>query len=493
MVTDQQVRRLRDMIEEGERLYKAADRSGMDEKTARKYLRLGKLPSECRSSHSWRTRTDVYKDVWPEVEEILQRDARIQAKAIFEHLSRKFEGQFQEGQLRTLQRQIKVWKAQHGTPKEVMFEQIHEPGKQSQSDFTHMGSLGVTIEGSPFDHLFFHFILPYSNWETGQVCFSEGFESFLKGFQDAAWELGGVCEEHRTDNFSAAVNNLSDKDEWTANYEAVLSHYGLKGSHNYPGNAHENGDVEQSHYRFKKAVEQELIIMGRRDFASREDYESFLRKILDRRNAGRGLKFLEERDHLRRLPQHRLEDYRRQNVRVTCSSTIRVRGNVYSVDSRLMGERVDVHIHPEHLEIWYAGKLMEKVERLRGKEAHRINYRHVVDSLVRKPGAFERYRYKSDLFPRLLFRMAYDELKTNFPARASRQYVKILWMAAYHGEERVHSILRHLIEGGEPIHSNRVGELLKEEGLNKTEYEVQIEPVNLAIYDELCQGTGMLV
>ena len=116
----------------------------------------------------------------------------LQAKTLFKDLQRRHPGKFQDGQLRTLQRRVKEWRALEGPPKEVFFEQRHEPGELSQSDFTHMNGLGVRIEGQPFDHLLYHFVLTYSNWEWGTVCFSESFESLSMGFQNAVWKLGVV-------------------------------------------------------------------------------------------------------------------------------------------------------------------------------------------------------------------------------------------------------------------------------------------------------------
>ena len=84
---------------------------------------------------------------------------------------------------------------------------------------------------------------------------------------------------------------------------------------------------------------------------------------------------------------------------------------MYSVSSRLIGERVEVRLYAEQVEVWYAQKVVDRMPRLRGRGQHRINYRHVIDWLVRKPGAFAAYRYRDDLFPTTTFRIAYDVLR----------------------------------------------------------------------------------
>lgn len=489
MVTDQQVRKYMKLKETEKTLGIAAAKAGMSEKTARKYRRQG-LPSQAKKDRSWRTREDVFKEVWPEAEEILAVDARIQANTIFEHLNRKYEGRFKEGQLRTLQRRVKRWRVKNGPAKEVMMVQEHQPGKQCQSDYTRMGSLGVTIQGQPFDHMFYHFMLVYSNWEAGTVCFSESFESLIGGLQNALWELGAVPEEHRTDSLSAAVNNLDDLKQWTQKYEGLMNHYGLRASHNTPGRGHENGDVEQSHNRFKKAVEQELILRASTDFDSRQEYDDFLKMMLRRRNAGRRESLKQEIAVMRELPERRLEDYTPEQTKVTANSTITVRHNRYSVPSQLIGEKIDLRVYTERIEVWYAGAKIEDVPRLRGEGKHSINYRHIVDSLVRKPGAFAGYKYRSDLFPTTVFRVAYDSLVEHYPNTADRQYVRILYLASKEGQGRVEEALRRLIESGKHITEEDAKKLVREVDPTQSQLNVQVAPIALSDYDVLLRGTS---
>src|SRR6516165_642296 len=437
MVTDRLFRRLRKLIQTEDTLARAADKAGIDEKTARKYRDSGALPSQMTTPHTWRTREDPFQDVWPELLEKLRLDPGLQAKTLFLDLQRRFPGRFPDGQLRTLQRRIKQWRALEGPPKEVFFAQTHEPGRLCASDFTHMTELGVTIAGEPFDHLVYHFVLTYSNWETGTICFSESWESLCDGLQNALWELGGVPRQHRTDRLSAAVKADPDPERFTQRYQALMAHYGLKAQAIAARQAHQNGDVEQSHHRFKQAVDQALMLRGGRDFATRGEYEVFLRRVMAGRNANRRERFAEEQSVLSPLPARRLEMRRRVKVRVDSGSTIHVGGNTYSVPSRLIGEWVEVHIGAEILEVWHGARRVDHLPRLRGRGKHRIEYRHIIDWLVRKPGAFEAYRYRDAMFPTSRFRMAYDALKGLRPARAAREYLEILLLAAQEGETAV--------------------------------------------------------
>ena len=143
-----------------------------------------------------------------------------------------------------------------------------------------------------FEHLLYHFVLTYSDWETGTICFSESFESLSAGYQSAVWELGGVTKKHRTDRMSAAVNKDCHPEKFTRRYRALLRHYGVEPERTNPARANENGDIEQRHYRLKKALAQALMLRGSRDFNTRQEYEKFLRKIFDQLNAfGPGIFF----------------------------------------------------------------------------------------------------------------------------------------------------------------------------------------------------------
>lgn len=409
----------------------------------------------------------------------------LEAKTLFGHLQRKYPGEFSDGQLRTLQRRIKTWRALEGKGKEVYFEQVHKPGIVCQSDFTHMSGLGIRINGQPFHHMIYHFVLPYSNWETGTICFCESFESLSEGLQNALWELGGVPQTHQTDRLSAAVHKTSHPDEFTERYRSLLWHYGLKARKIQSGRANENGDVEQGHHRFKKAVEQALMLRGSPNFESRQTYQRFLEKLFRQLNANRAGRFSEEINVLRRLPHNRLESCKHLSVKVGKGSTIRVNHNVYSVNSRLIGEWVKVRLYAEYLEVWFAQRCIEKIPRLRGEGKHAIQYRHIIDWLVRKPGAFENYRYRSDLFPTHRFRIAYDSLKRQIPQRASKEYLKILHLAARENETAVDKAIAHLIDQYKNINFESVKSIVADKLRLDDPKDVFIQAVDLRAYDRL--------
>jgi hypothetical protein len=372
----------------------------------------------------------------------------------------------------------------------VFFGQVHHPGRLCQSDFTHMTDLGVSIGGRSFAHLIYHFVLTYSNWEAFTICHSESFESLSEGLQNALWELGGVPLRHRTDRLSAAVANGSDMKEFTGRYQGLLEHYGLEAEKTNPDSGHENGDVEQRHHRFKRAVDQALLLRGSRDFADVPAYEQFLKALAHQLNGGRQARFDEELKVLRGLAPARLEAVKRLVARVDCGSLIHVDRNAYSVNSRLIGQKVEVRLYVGHLEVWYGQKKVEQLPRLRGRNQHHVHYRHVIDWLVRKPGAFADYRYQADLFPSSLFRVAYDRLKRQYAGSADKQYLKILELAARENESLVEGAIGRLCDLDQAMSFEAVEALVLCGQKLAAPTAVRIDEVDLSAYDQLLDGNG---
>ena len=402
MITDQQVVLVRQKLMEGKTQQAAAAASATSERSVRRWQR-GSLPSEKRRNRrNWRTRPDPFKDVWEtDIGPLLlsDPDGELSATTILEWIEERHPGRFGRSQLRTLQRRIRDHRALHGPDREVYFQQDHPPGREAQVDFTHCGELGVTISGEPFRHLLFHLVLSHSGWSYAEVCFGETFGALVKGLQGALWELGGVPQVVRTDNLSAATHDLKNSGGRGMNprYEAVLAHYGVEATRTNPRSSHENGVVEQGHRRLKNALDQSLILRGSRDFETEEEYRQFVRVVVDRRNRLVGSKLKQERRHLRPLPPAPVPEYTNYRCRVRRWSTIRVANRTYSVPSRLIGTVVDARVYADHIEVYYKDHLVESMERLHGTREARIDYRHIIGSLVRKPGAFARYRFREQM------------------------------------------------------------------------------------------------
>ncbi len=354
-------------------------------------------------------------------------------------------------------------------------------------DFTHGTELGVTIAGRPFAHLFFQLVLSFSGWRWVGLAFGETFEALVAGVQEALWELGGVPLVLRSDNLSAATHELKDGGRsLTRRFKDVVDHYGLQSTRIRPGKSHENGVAEKGNDVLKTAIRQALLVRGSRDFATVEEYEQFVAGIVSKLNRRAQARFEVERAHLRPLPTTRLSTYTSYDRVVRRWSTLRINSRVYSVPSRLIGHTVRVHLHADYVEVLFKGKLVETMPRLRGKQEHRIDYRHVIWSLIRKPGAFARYRYREELFPTIPFRLAYDALNKWRGDRTDVEYVRILHLAASTMESTVERALLELLRRGEPFDYADVKALASPEPAAVP--DVRIPRPDFRVYDGLLAG-----
>ena len=280
----------------------------------------------------------------------------------------------------------------------------------------------------------------------------ESIPSLVSGLQGAVWMLGAVPAVLRHDNLSAATHELkrSGGRQLTARFQQVMDHYGLRSSRIQPGKPHENGVAEQAHFRTKTAIEQALLLRGDREFADESAYLRFVRAVLDEeRNRPAAARLAEERLYLQPLPTARIPEYTTFQCRVRKWSTIRIGSRIYSVPSRLIGHTVEARQHPSTVEVLYGGRVLCTMPRLRGAADHRIDYRHIIGSLVRKPGAFARYRFREELFPSLTFRAAYDALGRTHGERADVEYVRLLHLAATTSERQVEATLRARLDAGD--------------------------------------------
>jgi hypothetical protein len=485
MVTDGQVSELRRWLAAGKSLAASARMASMDKKTARSYRDDPALPSQRKSPRKYRTRVDPFADVWNDVEQLLYAEPGLKAVTLFGDLQRQHPGKFDESTRRTFERRVANWRAIHGPDRPVFFPQDHHPGRFAASDFTVCNELGVKIAGVTFKHTLFHCVLTYSNIESVSLCFSESFEALSEGIQNAFWQFGGVPAQHRSDSLSAAVRNHSDRTTLTIRYAALMDHYGCVAQKTNARCANENGDVESQNGHIKDRIDQALLLRGSREFAHRDQYMAFVQEIIDRANASRQQRFAEERLMLGRLPDARLDtDDQLKGIRVSKSSTINIRANTYSVPSRLIGRKVDVRISAETITVTYQGYLIQTMQRLVGKQAASVNYRHVIDSLLRKPGAFADYRYREEMFPSSYFRFTYDLLgKQHSEKVADKLYLQILKLAADESQQAVEDILRVCVSTGEAIDIDELRSQVAASVAVAPATDIDVEPPDLNDFD----------
>jgi hypothetical protein len=414
----------------------AAALAGFSASTAYRLEADPRLPSQKKSTRT-RRRPDPLGEIFEqEIVPMLKGAPGLRAVAIFEEIQRRHP-HLAPGVRRTVERRVRAWRATHGAEQDIIFRQQHQPGQMGLSDFTEMADLNVHVAGLPLDHRLYHFRLPFSGFEHAHVILGgESYVALAVGLQNALWALGGAPHEHRTDSLSAAFHNLEPcaREDLTARYEQLCTHYLMQPTRNNRGVAHENGSIESAHGHLKSAIRDALLLRSSVDFDTLEDYRHFIDEIVSRRNARNTRRIEAERTHLQPLPDARTCDYEETSVYVTSSGGFTLRKVFYTVPSRLVGRRLRVRLYDERLELFVGGTLLLTLVRGRagpnGKHGHVVNYRHVIHALRRKPQALLNLVYRDQLFPREEYRLTFERLREQLPAAAAcKRMVELLSLA----------------------------------------------------------------
>lgn len=437
-------------------IVKAAAKAGFSSATAYRIEQDPQPPSQKAAARE-RRRPDPLVAVWEsEIVPLLRGAPGLRPIAVFEEMLRRHP-ELGAGVRRTLERRVRAWRSQHGPEREVIFRQVHEPGRLGLSDFTDMAGLGVTIAGEPLPHRLYHFRLAWSGFEHAHVVLGgESYVALAEGLQNALWALDGAPLEHRSDSLSAAFRNLEReaREDLTRRYDALCVHYGMQPSRNNLGVAHENGSIESAHGHLKKAVEDALLLRGTRDFADLVSYRRFIDEVLGRHNARRAPRIAIERTALQDLPPARAADYEDAVVTVTSSGGFVLRKVFYSVPSRLIGHRLRARLFDDRVELFLGSSHQLTMPRGRaradGRHGHVIDYRHVIHSLRRKPMALMGLVYRDQLFPRPAYARAFEALLAGLaPRPACRVMVDLLALAHERAcEAELADLLDALLDAG---------------------------------------------
>ena len=414
----------------------AAARASISIATAYRIDKDPRLPSQNKPPRG-RRRPDPLIEVFDAaVVPMLVAAPDLRPVAIFEELQRRYP-ELQDNVRRTLERRIRSWRALHGAEREIVFRQVHEPGRMGLSDFTEMGDLAVGVAGVLLDHRLYHFRLAYSGFEHAHVILGgESYVALAEGLQNALWALGGAPREHRSDSLSAAFRNLNRaaREDLTTRYDALCGHYGMEPSRNNRGVAHENGSIESPHGHLKSAIRDALLLRGSGNFADLGAYRRFIDEIMSRKNARNAKRIAAERATLQLLPLNRTCDYEDTFAFVTSSGGFTLKKVFYTVPSRLVGHRLRVKLYDDRLDLLIGGTPLMTLERGRagpnGKHGHVVDYRHVIHSLRRKPMALLNLVYRDRLFPRDAYRLMFERLRERLTDRlACKTIVELLSLA----------------------------------------------------------------
>ena len=420
----------------------AAAKASFSGSTAYRFEQDRRLPSQKIVTRD-RRRPDPLADIFDgEIVPMLQAAPGLRPVAIFEEMQRRHP-ELSPGIRRTIERRIRAWRALHGTEQDVIFRQVHEPGRMGLSDFTAMAELHVTIAGVALDHRLYHFRLACSGFAHVHVILGgESYVALAEGLQNALWALGGAPREHRSDSLSAAFRNLDKaaREDLTLRYDALCAHYGMEPTRNNRGVAHENGSIESPHGHLKKVVRDALLMRGTADFDDLGAYRQFIDELISRGNARHARRIEAERPSLQVLPGRRTCDYEETIVTVTSSGGFTLRKVFYTVPSRLIGHRLRVRLYDDRLDLFIGGTPLMSLPRGRadakGKHGHVVDYRHVIHALRRKPMALLGLVYRDQLFPRDAYRRTFDRLLERMPERpACKLMVDLLALAHDRGCE----------------------------------------------------------
>jgi transposase InsO family protein len=420
----------------------AAAKSGFSRASGYRIESDPRLPSQKKLPRG-RRRPDPLAAFWDdEIVPMLQAAPGLRAIAVLEEICRRHP-EITANIRRTLERRIRGWRALCGPERDVIFRQVHEPGRLGLSDFTDTRELCVTVAGAVLAHRLYHFRLAFSGFEHAHVVLGgESYVALAEGLQNALWGLGGVPREHRSDSLSAAFCNMdrNTQEDLTQRYQELIRHYGMIPTRNNLGVAHENGSIESSHGHLKKTLEDALLLRGSRDFDDLDCYRGFVDEIVGRRNANNRKRIELERPMLLPLPKRRTADYEEKIVTVTSSGGFMLRRVFYTAPSRLIGHRLRVRLYDDRLECFLGTTAMMTLRRGRpaseNKGGHVVDYRHVIHALRKKPMALNNLVYRDQLFPRPAYARAFEALhQTVGDKRACKLIVELLALAHERGCE----------------------------------------------------------
>lgn len=433
----------------------SAAKAGLSERTARRIDSRAHQP--VAKKRAWRTRPDPLANVWePIVVPLLNQIPDLPAIDIFEHLCEFHADKFDTSSRRTLERRVNHWRQLHGPDLPVVFPQEHFPGEQGIADFTWVEA-PVLIAGEATPHMLFHYRLVYSRWAYAEpVWGAESYTALASGLSRAYQASGGVPKEQRTDSLSAAYKNRAEQDDFTDNYAQFCQHYNVKPTRNNRGLAHENGAIEAPHGHLKPRLMRALQIRGSFEFGSREEYARFVAQIVARHNRRIDSAFQIEQRQLQPLPLATSVNYTEHMVRVSRTSTITFKRVTYTVPSRLNHARVLLRVFDDRLELFCSGTHTLTLQRLFARNRqrlHSVNYRHVIESLVKKPRALRHYRWRDELIPGGDYQQIWRWLEQHHDAdRACYLMVRLLHLAHKSDEEQAlgRYVLNQLDQGQFP-------------------------------------------
>ena len=420
-------------------------------------------------------------DILPMMRKNRERGQRTFATAVHKYLVRTY-GEDLECQLRTVQRLVcalnKSLDEEHkqgcknpdNALPEIFFCQKYDPGKVAQFDCTSVKNLGITIDGRPYDGKIFTFKMMYSKWIYASVVSGETEREVLDAIQDALWALNGVPQQLRSDNGKALFTKAHEPN---TGYRDLSIHYGTTLSPINAGHPNENGGAENANKSVKGLLRDRLTTDFGSEFESVEQLCALLKEEVDAYNAGLQRELKNERQYLKRLPKGRVEPYELVERMVNKEGLIRFDGRRYSVPADLHGKRVPTQVYNDRLVIYDDNSEPAWEWPLETDLEGRVDFRHIIHWLQRKPHSFDSCWFKEQLFPSENFLETHRKFREWYePSQGDKDYLSILQAATGSGRIRqspdgeeliaeVHCALELLLESGERFNFSHVTGLVE--------------------------------
>lgn len=413
--------KLRQLIDAGHNNSEIARQLKIHRSTVSKYRKSNTAPSYKKRDTP--TRGDPLSQFDEKIKEYLSKDSSIKATSIYLYI----RDQGYSGSLRTVERRVSQIKSE--APKERFFEQLYEPGEQSQLDFKEK----VTIPFKSGDRICQLFIgtLPFSSRFFPKAFPNKTYEAFADGMHSFFEAIGGITDKMRFDNLSPAVKKVLPGSEriYTAAFERALKYYGIKPLPCSPGKGNEKGDCERDIRTFFHRIK-DMIVMSGRVFDDFEDLNQWLSDFAKKQMSDKNWeKFHEEAKTLKPLPPR--DDSILAQVHVTTVTklgTACIKRSRYSVPDSLIGRSVKIVVSAFDTKIYQISPnptLIATHPRIPENQSS-ILLEHSISSLVRKPQAMVRWVHKDILFPHTVLRNYYVYLQKILPHGAESEFLRSL-------------------------------------------------------------------
>ena len=452
---------------------------GVSKRTVIRYLKQGKIPTYKRTSPTKKDPLDGFYDF---IKETLEETPTLSLPELYVLLDEKGY----QGSERTLRRKTKKLRDKLAQ-KEVFFQRAPTPGEVIEGDFT---ELHLSIGGVKRVVYLWVSSMPYSNAFFATPFYHQTFECFALGSALAFEEFGGVAKKFRLDNMSPAVTKILKGKERlvTQRYAAFQQHYGFFQDFCNPASGNEKGNVESNNKWLKRKILNSISV-NKLSFKDLNSFQEFVWKLCRDHNEKDQVQKKFNEEILAPLPKSRFGCFSSEVAKVSKYSLFSVgkSGHSYSAPSQLIGLRLEARVYPNKIELIDRDEVVASHKRLYGPRGlASIQIEHVLDGLLRKPGAVNDWKHREVLFKRPVWRKFFEEMKGTGVSNPNKTYLACLKLMAKHGEDNLTVAMEMAMEEGLELNNRSLKDLLEQESFNV--YEMKPLEVDLGEYDQLLTG-----